>query len=63
LSEGGDAALKKFKAFVEREAKGFRLGAEVGVKCTGGETGLLCQAIHADAAEPAGAEAAPGGFD
>ena len=30
LPEGGDAALKEFKAFVEREAKGLRLGAEVG---------------------------------
>jgi len=43
LPEGGDAALKEFKAIVEREAKGFRLGAEVGVKCTGGETGLFAR--------------------
>jgi hypothetical protein len=48
---------------VESEAKGFRLGAEVGVKCTGGEAGLFCQAIDADAAESACAETAPSGFD
>jgi hypothetical protein len=50
LPEGGDAALKEFKAFVEREAKGFRLGVEVGVKCTGGETEVepLGRAMGAD---------------
>ena len=48
--------VKEFKAFVVSEAKGFPLGAEVDVKCTGSETGRLCQAIHADAAEPTSAE-------
>jgi hypothetical protein len=34
LPDGGDSALKEIKAFVNRNAEGVRLGAEVGVKGT-----------------------------